>query len=123
MANKKVLVITYAFPPHPSIASVRMKGLAKYLPGHGWDPTFLTVELPGEPEEGFRVIQTSKPDDVTERLKRLLKLDPKEGLQKQLGVPDQVRTAKKPLTGRITKKIEGWISYPDKKRYWQPIAR
>lgn len=120
--NKKVLVITFTFPPHPSIASVRMGGLAKYLPVHGWDPTFLTVELPGEPEEGFRVIQTPRPDDVTQRLKRLLRMNPQEGLQKQLGIPDQVSTAKKPLTGKITKRIEGWISYPDRNRYWEPIA-
>lgn len=115
-------MITYAFPPRPGVASVRMGGLAKYLPRFGWDPTFVTVELPGDPDEKFRVIQTPDPGDVTEKLKRTLRLNPKEGLQKQLGVPDRISNAKKPITGKITKRIEGWISYPDKRRPWLPVA-
>jgi hypothetical protein len=99
-----------------------MKGLAKYLPNYDWNPTFLTVELPGAPEEDFRIIQTSKPELVTERLKRLLGLNPNEGLQKQIGVPDQISTARTPLSSRITKIVEGWISYPDNERSWEPIA-
>jgi hypothetical protein len=120
--RKKVLVITYSFPPSPRVAALRMQGLAKYLPRFGWDPTYLTVELPGEPQEGFRVIQTPDPYDVMEQLKRWLRLNPKEGLQRQLGIADQVSNTKKPLVGKITKRIEGWISYPDKKKTWGPIA-
>ena len=120
--NKKVLVITYSFPPKPNVASVRMRGLAKYLPQFGWDPTFLTIDLPGEPEAGFRVIQTSDPLDVMEQLKRGLGLNPKKGLQRQLGIADQASNTKKPTIGKFTKRIEGWLSYPDKKRTWQPIA-
>lgn len=120
--NKKVLVITYAFPPKPTIASVRMGGLAKYLPRYGWDPTFLTVDLPGEPDDKYRVIQTLDPGDVTENIKRKLRLNPKEGLQKQLGVPVQVSNARKPITGKIIKRIEGLITYPDPNKLWQPVA-
>jgi len=120
--NKKVLVITYSFPPKPSVASVRMRGLAKYLPQFGWDPTFLTVELPGEPEEGYRVIQTPDPGDVTEHIKRKLRLNPKEGLQDQLGIPDHISMSKKPLTGKIITGMKAWITYPDKRKYWKPVA-
>ena len=120
--NNKVVIISYAFPPRPGVASVRMGGLAKYLPQHGWDPTFVTVELPDDPDESFRVIQTEDPGDVTGNLKKRLRLNPKEGLQKQLGVPDRISNAKKPIIGRITKKIEGFISYPDKRRPWLPVA-
>lgn len=120
--TKKVLVLTFAFPPNPSIASVRMGGLAKYLPRHGWEPTFLTVQLPGDPDPAYRVIQTPDPGDVTGQIKKKLHLNPKVGLQKQLGIPDQVSQAKRPITGKITKRIEGWVSFPDNKRLWKPIA-
>ena len=101
---------------------MRMQGLAKYLPLYGWDPTVLTVDLPGEPDEQFRVIQVPYPGDVTERLKRKLGLNPKKGLQKQLGIPERVSTTKKPITGKILKLIEGWISFPDQKKLWHPVA-
>ena len=121
-SNKKVLLITDSFPPRSGGASMRMQGLAKYLPLYGWDPTVLTVDLPGEPDEQFRVIQVPYPGDVTERLKRKLGLNPKKGLQKQLGIPERVSTTKKPITGKILKLIEGWISFPDQKKLWHPVA-
>lgn len=120
--NKKVLVITYSFPPKPRVASVRMQGLARYLPTFGWDPTFITVELPGEPEKGFRVIQTPDPGDVTEHIKRLLGFNPKAGLQDQLGVPDHISMQKESPTGKIVTGIKAWITYPDKRKYWRPLA-
>ena len=120
--NKKVLVITFSFPPKHSMASVRMAGLAKYLPQHGWDPTFLTVDLPGEPEDGYRVIQVPHPGDISERVKGLLGLNPKEGMQIQLGLSDPVITSKRSLRGRILTGIKGWITYPDKRKSWKPGA-
>ena len=120
--KKKVLVITYSFPPNPRVAALRMRGLARYLPSFGWDPTFLTVNLPGKPEEGFRVIQTADPDDVIERFKRTLQLNPKVGLQEQLGISDRISFVDESITGRFIKRIEGWITYPDTKKPWQPVA-
>ena len=120
--RKKVLLITDSFPPRPGGASLRMRGLAKYLPGYGWEATVLTVDLPGNPDERYRVIQVPYPGDVTEYIKRKLGLNPQKGLQDQLGVPDQVSLAKDPLTGKIIKRIEGWLTYPDQKRHWKPVA-
>jgi len=120
--RKKVLLITDSFPPRSGGASVRMRGLAKYLPQYGWDPTILTMDLPGDPPQGFRVIQIPYPGDVTEHIKRILRLNPKDGLQNQLGIPDQVSLSKDPLTGKIIKRVEGWLTYPDQKRLWKPAA-
>jgi glycosyltransferase involved in cell wall biosynthesis len=120
--RKKVLLITDSFPPRPGGASLRMRGLAKYLPRYGWDPTVLTVDLPGDPDERYRVIQVPYPGDVTEQIKRNLGLNPSEGLQDQIGIPEQLSLAKDPLTGKIIKRIEGWITYPDQKRRWKSVA-
>ena len=35
---KKVLIISYHFPPDLEIGGLRMQGLAKYLPEFGWRP-------------------------------------------------------------------------------------
>ncbi len=41
---KKVLIVTFLFPPSNSIAAVRIGKFAKYLPEFGWSPTVLTVD-------------------------------------------------------------------------------
>ncbi len=120
--RKKVLLITDSFPPRPGGAALRMRGLAKYLPRYGWDATVLTVDLPGDPDERYRVIQVPYPGDVTEQIKTKLRLNPQEGLQDQIGIPVQVSLAKDPITGKIIKRIEGWLTYPDQKRRWKPVA-
>jgi glycosyltransferase involved in cell wall biosynthesis len=120
--RKKVLLITDSFPPRQGGASLRMRGLAKYLPRFGWDPTVLTVDLPADPDNRYRVIQVPYPGDVTEQIKAKLRFNPQEGLQDQIGIPTQVSLAKDPITGKIIKRIEGWLTYPDQKRRWKPVA-
>lgn len=62
--SKKVLIITYFFPPRQSIASVRLKGIAKYLPQFGWEPVILTPKLYGDVDPAFNIIQTSYSGDL-----------------------------------------------------------
>jgi Glycosyltransferase Family 4 len=42
--NKKVLIISFYFPPSFNPGSVRMGKFAKYLPEFGWDPIILTAD-------------------------------------------------------------------------------
>lgn len=58
MRIKKVLIITYFFPPRVASGSVRPMGLAKYLPKFGWEPLILTAKLPGPAAAGTRIIET-----------------------------------------------------------------
>jgi hypothetical protein len=58
-SKKKVLVVSFYFPPTNNIASVRLHKFAKYLPKFGWEPFVLTADevkgcsqdLPVEMEE------------------------------------------------------------------------
>ena len=51
---KKVLVISFAFPPTNSIAALRTGKFAKYLPEFGWEPIILTSDINrGEPQSFF----------------------------------------------------------------------
>src|SRR5213594_23036 len=44
--RRRVLMITYDFPPPPSMAGETCAQIARYLPLHGWDPVVLTVRQP-----------------------------------------------------------------------------
>jgi hypothetical protein len=59
--KKKVLIITYIFPPKRNVGALRAKGLAKYLPEFGWQPIVLTSLLPDAPDPSFKVIETHPP--------------------------------------------------------------
>jgi glycosyltransferase involved in cell wall biosynthesis len=119
---KKVLILTYYFPPRPSIASIRLRGLAKYLPEFGWEPVILTAALPGTPDKRFHVVQTHYPGDATYLMKKKLHLHPNKGLQEQLGITLSIREGGRSFVGKITKLINGIIAYPDEQKAWYPIA-
>ncbi len=42
--GRKVLILSYYFPPLAGPASTRVLGLARHLPPMGWEPTVVTVE-------------------------------------------------------------------------------
>ena len=46
--KKKVLLISFYFPPFFNPGSVRMGKFAKYLPDYGWEPRILTVNRPAD---------------------------------------------------------------------------
>jgi len=122
MNLKRVLIITYYFPPRPGVASLRLKGLAKYLPEFGWEPVILTAVLPGIPDKSFRVIQSSYPGDVSALLKKKLHLQPDKGFQEQVRVPLSIRGGRKSFTTNIITFIKEIVSYPDEQKNWYPFA-
>ncbi len=116
MKSKRVLVVTYYFPPRPDVGSLRLRGLAKYLPEFGWDPVILTPVLSGEPDQRFQVVQTPFPGDVVTRLKKRLHLSPDKRLSEQPGIPLAIREGK--LTRRIWTFVRALIAYPDEYKDW-----
>jgi glycosyltransferase involved in cell wall biosynthesis len=45
LTTKRVLVISFDFPPHRTSAVYRMTGLVSHLPQFGWQPTVLTTQV------------------------------------------------------------------------------
>ena len=41
--NRKILLVTYHFPPSPAVGGIRPAKFAKYLPEFGWTPVVLTI--------------------------------------------------------------------------------
>ncbi len=119
---KKVLIITYYFPPRSSVASLRLKGLAKYLPEFGWKPVILTAALPGYPNQRFKVIQTPYPGDLSDLWKKRLHLCPDKGFQEQIEILLAIRGRRKSFTAKLITIIKGLFVYPDDQKRWYPFA-
>jgi len=120
---KKVLIVSYHFPPRPTVGSLRPLGLAKYLPEFGWDATILTARLPGSPAPEFEVIETPYKDALGFG-KRLLRLDSEQNLM------TQVAQLKKKMHIRSEKSVldlllKAWgevTAYPDPQKGWKLFA-
>lgn len=119
---KKVLIITYYFPPRPGVASLRLKGLAKYLPEFGWEPVILTADLPGVPDQRFKVIETNYPGAVTAKLKKKLGLHPDKKFQEQIKILSKAAGGKKFFVDKLVAIAEGLFIYPDGQKKWYPFA-
>jgi hypothetical protein len=117
---KKVLLITFYFPPHPAVASLRPLSLARYLPEFGWEAVVLTPPLPGKPAPSFRVIQTQY-HDVLGFSKRLLRLDPEAPLVAQVKNKLNVKS-ERPFLDRVLPLVAGIIAYPDPQKGWRKFA-
>src|SRR3954451_9540980 len=50
VSSRRVLILTYHFPPSAASGSFRMLGFARHLPGHGWESVVVAPpRLPWEP--------------------------------------------------------------------------
>jgi glycosyltransferase involved in cell wall biosynthesis len=87
----KILIISHYYPPHSSVASLRVYDIAKYLHLNGAEVKVLTSEKYGfdgpqlnpQPNPGFEVIQSSylnKPAQKTEGAKTVVKNKPKTNM-------------------------------------------
>ena len=119
---KRVLIITYYFPPRQHVASLRPMGLAKYLPEFGWQPVILTVYLPKALDTRFQVVRTPYAGDVSALLKKKIRLNPEKGLQKQIGIPVNISGSRQSLTGKIVGLVKEVFAYPDEQKAWIPYG-
>jgi glycosyltransferase involved in cell wall biosynthesis len=120
---KKVLIITYYWPPAGGAGVQRWLKFVKYLPQFGWDPVIYT------PENGeIPVVDNSLLKDVPEGV-TILKTpiwEPYEWYKKFVGVgkSEKINTGfltekKKPgLAEKIAVWIRGNLFIPDARRYW-----
>lgn len=116
---KKVLIISYFFPPSTAVGGLRIQGLAKYLSEFDWEPIILTTTLPGNPDAQFRVIQTPY-YDVIGSWKKRFGLEPEKGIKKQFGIP--AHKNKKSLIDCILQPLSEVIAYPDANKGWYNYA-
>jgi len=118
---KNVLIITYYFNNKESIGSIRMRGIAKYIPEFGWTPTILTpqVDRTSETEFRYNVIETNY-DDITTIWKKRLGFKTQDSVKSQLGIP--IYKNKKSMIDYVLKVWEEIFAYPDPKIGWYKYA-
>ncbi len=119
---KKVLIITWAYPPLPFIGSVRLGGLAKYLGQFDWEPIVLTIKLPQPPSGQVKVLETFYPGDVSEQIKKKLKIDQYKKLEEGLGIPKFIRETKNLWMINCLGFFYGLLIFPEEQRGWFPYA-
>lgn len=121
---KKVLIITYYWPPGSGAGVQRWLKFSKYLPQYGWEPVILTVEpeyaaypavdntLSEDIPAGLRIIKTKATDYF-----RLYKKDkskiPSAGFAK--GNSDGIKA-------RLVHFLRGNLFIPDPRRGWNKFA-
>lgn len=118
---RRVLLITYHYPPRPDIGSVRPGGLAKYLPQFGWEPIILTPRLPDGPRLPARVIETEY-RDVLGDWKTRFRLDVGRGLHEQLKLPISCVPRTKLLHTKVIDWVKSVVAYPDPMKGWLSFA-
>ena len=138
---KKILIITYHFPPDAAVGSIRPAKFSKYLPEFGWKPVILTVKdryygqkdesKLDELRENAVIIRTGKLPSLRDVYLRMkIRLARMEGTKKQLledmlsygailPSKDNERGVKATIK-RIIFSLLIWL--PDDKLGWVPVA-
>jgi hypothetical protein len=116
---KKVLIISYYFPPDPSIGSLRAGGLAKYLPSFGWEPIILTKKIPHTSND-CRIITTqySNYDSIASFKKKI-------GMSTETVVSNSLNFSKKGINSKLFNMlyfVPEIIAYPDPQKDWYDSA-
>lgn len=130
MEKKKVLIITYYWPPSGGSGVQRWLKFVKYLPGFGWEPYVFTPENPS-----FAIKDESLLEDVPSSAE-VLKLpiwEPYDIFTRLSTLTGNEHHEVKPTTlvaggGSLFQRASTWIRgnlfIPDPKRFWiKPAAR
>lgn len=115
---KKVLLIAFSYKKN-TIGSVRLNGLAKYLPEYGWEPTILTVKREEDHNPHQRIIETEF-QDLLEKWKKTFKFKENQPIKSQLS---EGKLRKKTNTVDFFLKLWSDIfAYPDQEKNWYKPA-
>ncbi len=111
---KKVLIISYFFNQKEKIGSIRLRGLAKYLPEFGWKPTVLTVKSDSENETYFRSVETEYLD-IMDNWKSKIGLNSKNTIYQSQAQNNRNKNILMEYLLNIGVEI---FAYPDSQKNW-----
>jgi len=123
--RKKVLIISYLWPPMEGVGLIRASKFAKYLPEYGWEPIVLTVKTAAETDPAGRIladgVKVFRSDyaDVVDNLKKAaggIRPGKKNGISGGLGQGGDERKM------RGSSLIREMVTIPDEKIGWYRFA-
>lgn len=118
MFMRNVLLIAYYFHEKENIGSVRLKGLAKYLPRYGWNPVIVTPKSPENLDtfwEDYDMIEVSYEDLMTQ-WKRYLGFKPHTTVREQM--QSKTYKNKRSWLETMARVWEEFFTYPDGQKTW-----
>jgi hypothetical protein len=104
---RRLLLIAYNFPPHPSAGALRPGYIARYLPQYGWEATVLTHSTPAPPFKVRTVTTETHAEGVQERLRA--------------SIASHSSNPYSPLR-RTLRKLRDTLLFPDTLAPWIPSA-
>ena len=124
---KKVLIITYYWPPAGGAGVQRVLKYAKYLPQFGWEPIILTVNSPDSPIEDLSLLNDIP---VGTKVYKTNSLEPFNFYKKITGKSSDSKISSDVLVDKanssLMEKISKWIRLnvfiPDAKIGWIPYG-
>lgn len=123
--QKKILILSYYWPPSGGSGVQRWMYFAKYLKRLGWEPVVITVD---EKQASYPVIDLSLLEEVKNI--RVIKTSTREPLRlyswlrsgsTQEGIP-QGELATKSFFGKLAAYVRGNFFIPDARKGWVPFA-
>ncbi len=117
---RRVLLISFRYPPSQTIGAVRPAALVKYLPQFGWQPVVLTPKA-AQPRLDPGVIETDY-RDIVATWKSRLGLDGKLGVHEQLRLPISSKPRSDLPHTHLLDLAKNIIAYPDETKGWVPFA-
>lgn len=119
---RRVLLISYHYPPRFSSGAIRPAALAKHLPQFGWEVLVLTPhQKTSGPRPAAEVIETGY-EDVLQRWKERVGMNPQRTLHDQLALPLAEDPGKLHLHSRGIEFLRRVLAFPDEHKGWVPHA-
>lgn len=118
---RKVLIITFHFSRKERVASIRLRGLAKYLPEFGWEPTIVTAKQPNSINQEStsqnlcRLIETDY-QDINAYLASFFGINPDKPIRESLNIKSVKN--KNTLFDRTWGLVKELLYYPDREKGW-----
>ena len=123
LPNRRVLFVSYLFPPVGGVGVHRVTKFVKYLPQFGWDCSVLTVANPSTPLHDGSLRRDVPVSTVVCRANTL---EPSYAIKSSVGAGDSQRSGLLGGVKRFGKKIArravNTILQPDPQILWRPAA-
>jgi glycosyltransferase involved in cell wall biosynthesis len=120
---RRLLLLSYYYPPTPSVGGVRAAGLAKYLPRFGWEATVVTPAVAGRAAVAAPGSLVETEDrDTARRLKQLFGLQPDAALKDLAAGGGPAPPAARRGRSAAIELVKALVAFPDAHRAWARLA-
>ncbi len=129
---KKVLLISYVFPPMAAVGGYRTIKYCKFLPEFGWQPSVLTVRsgynvaydhaLLDQIDSSVRVYRSGNWEPMSWWDRRSTPADTSAKVSPEPESGEKPKEQAPSILSRTKRFARTWLSYPDRNNFWIPFG-